>query len=144
MEISFGLGGLAAFIFFIVVVLFMICFVPVKKREVIARSRQGLSCAVETNRVPTTLSLAEITSAAKGFNRNQVVGSAKVYKGLSHLVLKLQSKCLRGLIVCCYTVSAIYGIDCLRILLLFATMAGCLWHRIWLASWIWCCNGRVS
>lgn len=84
---SFGLGGLAEFIFFIVVVLFVICFVPVKKREVIAGSRQGLSRAVETNRVPTTLSLAEITSA-------------KVYKCLCHLVVKFQSKCLSGLIVC--------------------------------------------
>lgn len=83
---SFGLGGLAEFIFFIVVILFVICFVPVKKREVIARSRQGLSRAVETNRVPTTLSLAEVTSATKGFNRNLV--AVKMFERVDCLQLK--------------------------------------------------------
>lgn len=51
-EMAFGLGGLAVFIFSIVVVLFLICFVFAKKKEVIARSRQGLRRAVETNKVP--------------------------------------------------------------------------------------------
>lgn len=51
-EMAFGLGGLAVIIFSIVVVLFVICFVFAKKKEVmVRRSRQGPSRAVETNRV---------------------------------------------------------------------------------------------
>lgn len=54
---------------------FVICFVCVKKRKVIAiRNIEGETYEVEANKVPTSFSLAEIRSATMGLNRNRVVG----------------------------------------------------------------------
>ncbi|ONH89901.1 hypothetical protein PRUPE_8G022700 [Prunus persica] len=137
-EMALGLGGLAAFLFSIFAFLFVICFMCVKRRKVIARrSREGQTCRVEAKRVPTSLSLAEIRSATMGFNRNRVVGegaSAKVYKG------SLPS----GGEVAVKRFERADKIGCLRspFTTEFATMVGCLRHKNLVQLHGWCCEGN--
>ncbi|KAK9929893.1 hypothetical protein M0R45_026964 [Rubus argutus] len=84
-DMVYGLVGLAAFALSVVACVFVTCCVCAKKREVNSRRNgKGPTCGLETSRVPTSLSLAEITSATMGFDRNRIVGegaTAKVYKG---------------------------------------------------------------
>ncbi|KAB2603586.1 L-type lectin-domain containing receptor kinase S.6 [Pyrus ussuriensis x Pyrus communis] len=137
-EMALGLGGLAAFVVSIIAFVFVICFVCVKKRRVTARrSREGKTCRVEANKVPTSLSLAEIRSATMGFNRHRVVGegaSAKVYKGsLSSGGEVAVKRFERG-----------DGISSLRnpFSTEFATMVGCLRHKNLIQLHGWCCEGN--
>ncbi|KAK4859952.1 hypothetical protein QYF36_014822 [Acer negundo] len=68
-------GGLAAFIFSIIAIVGVISFLLVKNKRHFRRNKQGQqACPMQTNRVPTKLSLAKIKSATMGFNRNRIVG----------------------------------------------------------------------
>lgn len=85
-EMALGLGGLAAFFFFIFEILAAISYFLIKKKRLtVRRKREGLTCRVQTSRVPSSrLSLAEIRLATMGFDRKRIVGegaSATVYKG---------------------------------------------------------------
>lgn len=136
-EMALGLGGLAAFVFSIVVVLAVISFILIKKRRIQARrSGAGIACRVQTNRVPTRLSLADIRSATMGFNRTRVVGegaSATVYKGSLPFGGEVAVKRFeRGT-----------GVDCMRnpFSTEFGTMVGCLRHKNLVQLQGWCCEG---
>nr|XP_011464794.1 PREDICTED: L-type lectin-domain containing receptor kinase S.6 [Fragaria vesca subsp. vesca] len=136
-EIVFGLVGLVALVLSVLAV-FVICFVCGKKRKGSARRvRPGPSCRVETSRVPTSLSLDEITSATMGFDRSRIVGegaTAKVYKG-----------CLvSGGEVAVKRFDRADGLERLRgpFTTEFATMAGCLRHKNLVQLHGWCCEGN--
>ncbi|XP_050378756.1 L-type lectin-domain containing receptor kinase S.6 [Argentina anserina] len=135
MEIVFGLVGLAALVLSLVAV-YVICCVCGKKRK--GRARRSIrGCRVETSRVPTSLSLEEITSATMGFDRSRIVGegaTAKVYKGCL----------LSGGEVAVKRFEKANGLDRLRgpFTNEFATMAGCLRHKNLVQLHGWCCEGN--
>lgn len=137
-DMVYGLVGLAAFALSVVACVFVTCYVCAKKREVNSRrSGKGPTCRVETSRVPTSLSLAEITSATMGFDRNRIVGegaTAKVYKG----------SLLSGGEVAVKRFERANGIDRFRspFTTEFATMAGCLRHKNLVQLHGWCCEGN--
>lgn len=63
-EMALGLGGLAAFFFFIFEIIAAISYFLIKKKRLtVRRKREGLTCRVQTSRVPSRLSLAEIRLA---------------------------------------------------------------------------------
>ncbi|KAF3971653.1 hypothetical protein CMV_004771 [Castanea mollissima] len=137
-ELAFGLGGLAAFVVSLVAIVAVICFFSIKRRRHI-KIKEGLTCRVQTNRLPAKLSLAEIKAATMGFNRNRIVGegaSAKVYKG------SLPS----GGEVAVKRFERTNGIESVRNPFTneFATMVGCLRHKNLVQLQGWCCEGKVA
>ena len=135
-ELAFGLGGLAAFVVSLVAIVAVICFFTIKRRRNNIRSKEGLTCSVQKNRLPAKLSLAEIKAATMGFNRNRIVGegaSAKVYKG------SLPS----GGEVAVKRFERANGIESVRNPFTneFATMVGCLRHKNLVQLQGWCCEG---
>ncbi|PRQ20657.1 putative protein kinase RLK-Pelle-L-LEC family [Rosa chinensis] len=136
-EIAFGLVGLAAFVLSVGAVLVICCVCAKRRKGSGGRSRRGLCCRVETSRVPTSLSLAEITSATMGFDRSRIVGegaTAKVYRG----------SLLSGGEVAVKRFGRANGIDRLGspFTTEFATMAGCLRHKNLVQLHGWCCEGN--
>lgn len=138
-EIAFGLGGLGAFVFSAFAIFAVLCFFLVKKRVNIRKCKGlgGLTCKVQTNRVPVPgrLSLAEIKSATMAFNPNRIVGegaSATVYKG------SLPS----GREVAVKRFERANRMDCMRnpFTTEFATMVGCLRHKNLVQLQGWCCE----
>lgn len=136
-EMVLGLGGLTAFVFSILAIVSVISFIKIKKRKLVAKTRmERLACRIQTNRVPTRLSLDEIKSATMGFDRNQIVGegaSATVYKG----------RLPYGGEVAVKRFQLVNGIDCLRnpFTTELATMVGCLRHKNLIQLQGWCCEG---
>ncbi|GAV70174.1 Pkinase domain-containing protein/Lectin_legB domain-containing protein [Cephalotus follicularis] len=132
-----GLGGLAAFLFSIFVILVVFCFFMIRrKRCICSRSNEGQACRDQMNRVPSRLSLSEIRSATMGFHRNRIVGqgaSATVYKG------SLPS----GDAVAVKRFEKANKINCTRnpFATEFGTMVGCLRHKNLVQLQGWCCEG---
>ncbi|KAK1575608.1 hypothetical protein Q3G72_006905 [Acer saccharum] len=130
-------GGLAAFVFSIIAIVGVISFLLVRNKRHFRRNKQGQqACPMQTNRVPTKLSLAKIKSATMGFNRNRIVGegaSATVYKGSlpsgGAVAIKRFNKANR--------------FECTRnpFNTEFGTMAGCLRHKNLVQLQGWCCEG---
>ena len=136
-EMVLGLGGLTAFVFSILAIVSVICFIRIKKRKLVAKTRmESLASRIQRNKVPARLSLEEIKSATMGFDRNRIVGegaSATVYKG-----------CLPyGGEVAVKRFQRVNGIDCLcnPFTTEFATMIGCLKHKNLIQLQGWCCEG---
>ncbi|KAI4348062.1 hypothetical protein L6164_008823 [Bauhinia variegata] len=134
-EMAFGFGGIAAFVVSVLVVVVIFIFLA-KKNDFVRKTRDGQNCRVQTSKVPTRLSLAEIKSATMGFNRVRLVGegaSAKVYKG------SLPS----GRDVAVKRFERVDGLNCIRnpFTTEFATMVGCLRHKHLVQLQGWCCEG---
>jgi serine/threonine protein kinase len=136
-EIAFGLGGLGAFVFSAFAILAVICFFLIKNRVNVGKRKGGLTCKVQTNRVPGRLSLAEIKSATMAFNPTRIVGegaSATVYKGSlpsgQEVAVKRFERANRN------------RMDCMRnpFTTEFATMVGCLRHKNLVQLQGWCCE----
>ncbi|CAK7346814.1 unnamed protein product [Dovyalis caffra] len=132
-EMALGLGGLAAFVVSIIVILFVIVFLVIKKKRGIGRRAKES----RINRVPRRLSIAEIRSATMGFHRSRIIG-----QGASATVFK-------GYLPSCGSVAVKRfdqaGIECARnpFITEFATMVGCLRHENLVQLQGWCCEGTV-
>lgn len=138
-DMALGLGGLAAFVFSFFAIVSVMIFVCMKRRKIVDRTRvdNSLACRLQSNRVPTRLSLAEIRTATMGFDRNRVVGegaSAIVYKGSLPFggevaVKRFERGGNRG------------GSSRNPFSNEFATMVGCLRHKNLVQLQGWCCEG---
>ncbi|KAL5779191.1 hypothetical protein ACOSQ2_009928 [Xanthoceras sorbifolium] len=135
-EMAIEFGGLAAFVFSIIAIVGVISFLLVRKKRHFGRNKEAQACPMQTNRVPTRLSLAKIKSATLGFNRNRIVGqgaSATVYKG------SLPS----GGAVAVKRFNKVNQFECTRnpFSTEFGTMVGCLRHKNLVQLQGWCCEG---
>ncbi|EEF36205.1 kinase, putative [Ricinus communis] len=133
-EIALGLGGLAAFILSIALILAIIFLFVIRKKRVVfgRRTKEGQFFIHKGG--PTRFSIVEIKAATMGFHRNRIIGegaSATVYKGslpdLGAVAVKRFNKT---------------EIECCRnpFITEFATIVGCLKHNNLVQLQGWCCE----
>ncbi|KAJ4953910.1 hypothetical protein NE237_030742 [Protea cynaroides] len=84
-EVGLALGGTAAFLFSMGVVVGGTSWYLLRKRRIDARgSKTRQMCRIQMKKIPKRLSLAEIKTATKGFKQSRIVGegaSGTVYQG---------------------------------------------------------------
>ncbi|PKI55596.1 hypothetical protein CRG98_023989 [Punica granatum] len=137
-DLALGLGGLAALIISIILIVGAVSFYLIKKSNKSkerSSDRGAENCVVEINKVPTKLSLAEIREATMGFNRSKIIGegaSATVYQGT-----------LPGGTVAVKRFDRENRLENNRTPFTteFATMVGCLRHKNLVQLQGWCCEG---
>ncbi|GMN47004.1 hypothetical protein TIFTF001_016192 [Ficus carica] len=138
-DMALGLGGLAAFVFSFFAIVSVMIFVCIKRRKIVDRTRgdNSLGCRLQSNRVPTRLSLAEIRAATMGFDRNRVVGegaSAIVYKGSLPFGGEVAVKRFQRGGNRAESSRNPFSNE-------FTTMVGCLRHKNLVQLQGWCCEG---
>ncbi|KAF8405859.1 hypothetical protein HHK36_007937 [Tetracentron sinense] len=136
-EVGLGFGGVAAFLLSVFVIVAGTSWYLVRKKRINGRRREGNQiCKNEMNCLPTRLSLADIKSATRGFNRSRIIGegaSGTVYEGF------LAS----GQTVAVKRFSRISEVDQFSdpFTTEFAAMVGSLKHRNLIQLQGWCCEG---
>ncbi|XP_042479702.1 L-type lectin-domain containing receptor kinase S.6 [Macadamia integrifolia] len=137
-EVGLAMGGTAAFLFSMAVVVGGTSWYLLRKRKIEARGNKARQmCRIQMKKIPTRLSLAEIKAATKGFKQSRIVGegaSGTVYEGTlasggSVAVKRFnwrmdQNECLSD-----------------PFMTELATMLGCLRHKNLVQLQGWCCEG---
>ncbi|KAI6689515.1 hypothetical protein NL676_026343 [Syzygium grande] len=135
-DMALGLGGLAAFLISLILILSVAGFYLIKNsRQRKMRTQEGPR--FQLNKVPTRLSLAEIRAATMGFSRSKIIGegaSATVYQGSlpsgGTVAVKRFDRDNRIMNCRCPFTTE------------FATMVGCLRHKNLVQLQGWCCEGN--
>ncbi|XP_074369353.1 L-type lectin-domain containing receptor kinase S.6-like [Apium graveolens] len=130
--LALGLGGS------VLIVMFVTGFLLLRKRKrVVAKqcSESNKVSRVEAHQVPKRLSLTEVRSATKGFNRKKIIGegaSAVVYEGFLPSCGTVAIKRFSGV----KRTSTMYN----RFTNEFGTMVGCRRHKNLVQLLGWCCE----
>ncbi|XP_050208095.1 L-type lectin-domain containing receptor kinase S.6 [Mercurialis annua] len=132
-EIALGLGGLAAFILSIALIMAIIFFFVIKKENGCGlRYKEGQFLRHKGG--PTRFSIFEIKAATMGFHKNRIIGtgaSAVVYKGsLPNTGTVAVKRFKNAEIECCRN----------PFITEFATIVGCLKHNNLVQLQGWCCE----
>ncbi|KAA8537873.1 hypothetical protein F0562_027547 [Nyssa sinensis] len=136
-ELALGIGGLAAFIVSVLVILVIVWFCMIRRKRLDSRRcNEGQIFRLQGNKVPKKLSLTEIKSATRGFNHNRIVGegaSAIVYEGSLPSCGAVAVKRFSQPNQISSSLRNPFATE-------FATMAGCLRHKNLIQLQGWCCE----
>ncbi|KAI3442653.1 Protein kinase domain-containing protein [Psidium guajava] len=135
-DMALGLGGLAAFLISLILILSVASFYLIKNSGQIKMRTQAVQ-RFQSNKVPTRLSLAEIRAATMGFSKSKIIGegaSATVYQGClpsgGAVAIKRFDRENRVMNCRCPFTTE------------FATMVSCLRHKNLVQLQGWCCEGN--
>lgn len=138
LQVALALGGFVVSVMSVIGFLCLFVCVRKRKRDVARKCTEGQVSRVQglqANKIPKRLSLTEIRSATKGFNRKRIIGagaSAVVYEGslpsFGSVAVKRFSEVKRT--------SALYN----RFTNEFGTMVGCMRHKNLVQLLGWCCE----